>query len=184
MDDSLIKSQMALARVPKEALVTTLAKEGHQVLREYVTSKQYLLDPLYIYPRHNASRSNTYVADLAFSLVVKELTLQGEKVANIDLVELHSVFFKEDLDPFENSTRLQKAKIVAINGFHAVGGRATPFLTRYEEEYIASWILRKMDAGLSFVLLGGSALSEAVDWWPGRLVAKLKEKAVSYEVAK
>lgn len=190
MNNEQVKSMLRGAGIPKEAFVTTLLKEGMMQLRGYITERRE--DDkriLYIYPsHHNPSAAIPHQAreraELAFYLTAKELSLSGEDVFCCDLVDIHTALFKETDEAIDIDRRIngRESGFICIRHFHDTGGRVAPFLTPYESAYFASWMIRRYQDGVGFLLLGGSPIMEAEDWWPASFVGYLRGRSVSFDV--
>jgi len=187
MNNEQIKAQLRNAGVPREAFNTTLVKEDMADLRAYVTERTP--DSKRILYLHQApSRTSQYSdkAELAFFLLAKELVLSGESVFCCDLVDVHTALFKENEEAYAIAPRLYDSNsgFIAIRHFHDKGGKVEQFMTPYESAYFASWLIRRYQDGVGFILLGGSPIMEAVDWWPASFLGYLRSRAISFEVRK
>lgn len=175
MNDTVLLASMRRAGIPKEALATTLAKEGlmplrHYVMREVHTDKTLL----YLQARD----------ELPFYLVAKELVLSGKKVACLRLVDIHTALFSDKPEADEISALLEESDAIAVGAFVDKGGRSMPFLTPYECAYFVSWFIRNHQNGKVFVLQGSSSLGDAIDWWPESFIRYISTRAVIHKEGK
>ena len=187
MSKEQVIAKLRAAGVPREAFSTTLAKEGMDDIRAYVTGREEdAKRMLYLYQTQTRSTLYSEKAELAFFLLAKELVLSGEDVFCCDLVNVHTALFKDDDEATEFYSRLDNINsgFIAIRHFHDKGGKVEQFMTPYESAYFASWLIRKFQDGVGFILLGGAPIMEAVDWWPASFLGYLRSRSIVFEVRK
>lgn len=180
MNDITIKAKLRAAGIPREALPTTLAMEGLPELREFVVDRAFDTTRLsYIYPSATADANK---ATLAFYLCAKEMILSGQNVFCCSLVDIHTALWGDSDEAAALESSLSSAGYIAIRHFHDAGGRTAPFMTPYETAYFNSWLLRKYQAGVGFMLLGGAPIMEAIDWWPASFLGYIRARAAIFSV--
>lgn len=187
MSKDQVIAKLRAAGVPREAFSTTLAKEEMGDIRVYVTGRGEDAKRI-VYLYQNQTRATLYSekAELGFYLLAKELVLSGEDVFCCDLVNVHSALFKDDDDSTEFYNRILgiTSGFIAIRHFHDKGGKVEQFMTPYESAFFASWLIRKFQDGVGFILLGGAPIMEAADWWPASFLGYLRSRSIVFEVRK
>lgn len=172
MDNEAIIAKLRSAGIPRDAFTTTLMKEKHPALRQYVEEKEYKEKSiLYLYSNN---------ADLPLYLVAKEIALGGNAVQCCRLVDIHTALFKESEEADTISALLDAAEFIAIDGFCDQGGRSEPFFTPYETAYFISWFIRRHQNGATFILRGSDVLSTLSDWWPSSFVGYISKRCKDY----
>lgn len=185
-DSGHITRMLVNVGVPREAIATTLAKEGFAAMREYVANDGYADRRIvYVYPKDCSSMKQIDKATLAFYLLSKELALSGKKVYCCSLVDVARVFLTDSDDSDIEAMRfsLESADMIAIRGFHDAGGRVEQFLTPYQIAWVGSWLYRHHRADKGLVLLGAAPLETALDWWPASTLAFLSKHSISFEAS-
>ncbi len=187
MSDDKIKAQLRNAGVPREVFSTTLVKESLTELREYVLAGAARQKRV-AYIHQTLSRTSLYAdkAELAFYLTAKELVLSGEDVFCCNLVDIHTALFKDTDEASALAQRLDgmEAGFIGIRYFHDKGGRVDQFMSPYEIAYFSSWMIRRYQDGVGFLLLGSEPIMGAIDWWPASFLGYLRGRAVQFEVHK
>lgn len=160
------------AGVPREAIATTLVKEKYPKLRAYIQDKRYEDRPI-------CAIAST--DPMPFYLVAKEMALSGFSVYCCELVDIHTALFTERESAEQINDTLENVQVICISGFYETTGHTGQFFTAYEAAYFRSWFMRKVYAGVKFVLLADHPVDCSGEWWSGGLLRFISRRCEQYE---
>lgn len=171
-DSNILMSKMRIAGVPRDVLSTTLTKEKHDDLRQYVMRDIHADKSILVIQGEDT--------EVPFYLVAKELILTNRRVVCMRLVDIATALFKDGDEAEELSAKLEEAECIAIDAFVDKGGRSSQFLSDYELAYFVSWFIRNHQNGKSFILRSTVPLDTAQDWWSASFLGYIGKRAVLF----
>lgn len=159
------------AGIPREAIATTLAKEKRMDLRGFVEGKGYESKPII---------SIVGIDRLPFYLTAKEMALSGFRVYCCELVDIHTALFSDKDEADQIAATLEDAQVIAISGFYEEAGLVAPFFTPYESAYFRSWFMRKVNAGVKFILQTETDIVFSEKWYSGALTRFISKHCAEF----
>lgn len=196
-DTDLDKTSIRLldAGVSRQALYTTLVKEGRSDLRDIIQEGLYINDKgdaqwMVFYPAQSKNRAkflaNVAHCDLIFNLFLKESWLYGLRTGKFDVLDMYQEYDREAcyLVKEDASPKHRYSPYVFISDFYPER-RDGPRFERVDahEAFFSYMRYRYYQDNVGFVLQSVVPPMQIDNWWPPLLVSMLQKNAMMFEIA-
>jgi len=189
-----VATQMLDIGVGREALHTTLEKEGRTDLRTVILDELYLdkngeVLPVLFYPAQSRSTkqflSNVFHCDLVYSLFLKECWLNQMQVGQFSIADMYSVIVPEyNIIPEEDTERFERFEpLVFIPDFYMKEHEGNRYSNPGAEEAVEHYIKRRIWSDNVGVVIKSLLHPERITHsWSPSLLAYLDRKALIYDI--